>query len=86
MKPQIVAMGGGGFATEPENLLIEKYALSLSRNHNRPRVCFLPTASGDSQNYIERFYTSFGELDAVPAHLPLLGLAVSNPGTIIISP
>jgi hypothetical protein len=54
MEPQIVAMGGGGFATEPENVLLEQYVLSLSRNRIRPKVCFLPTASGDSQNYIER--------------------------------
>jgi dipeptidase E len=78
MEPQIVAMGGGGFATEPENLLLEQYVLGLSRNRIRPRVCFLPTASGDSQNYIERFYTSFGELDAVPSHLPLFGLTVRD--------
>ena len=78
MEPQIVATGGGGFATEPENLLLEKYVLSLSGNRTRPRVCFIPTASGDSANYIERFYTSFGELDAVPSHLPLFGLTVRD--------
>jgi hypothetical protein len=26
MEPQIVAMGGGGFAMEPENLLLERGA------------------------------------------------------------
>ncbi len=78
MELQIVAMGGGGFATEPENLLLEQYVLSLSRNRIKPRVCFLPTASGDSENYIERFYTSFGKLDAVPSHLPLFGLTVRD--------
>jgi peptidase E len=78
MEPQIVAMGGGGFATEPENLLLEQYVLSLSRNRTKPRVCFLPTASGDSENYIERFHTSFGKLDAVPSHLPLFGLTVHD--------
>jgi peptidase E len=71
-------MGGGGFATEPENLLLDQYVLSLSRNRIRPRVCFLPTASGDSENYIERFYTSFAKLDAVPSHLPLFGLTVRD--------
>ncbi len=38
MEPQIVATGGGGFATEPENLLLEQYVLSLSRNRIKPRV------------------------------------------------
>jgi dipeptidase E len=78
MKPQIVAMGGGGFATEPENLLLERYVLNLSRNRIKPRVCFIPTASGDSKDYIERFYTSWGKLDAVPSHLPLFGLTVRD--------
>jgi dipeptidase E len=78
MESQIVAMGGGGFAMEPENLLLDQYVLSLSRNRVKPRVCFLPTASGDSENYIERFYTSFGKLDAVPSHLPLFGLTVRD--------
>jgi peptidase E len=73
MEPQIVAMGGGGFAMEPENLLLEEYVLSLSRNRIKPRVCFLPTASGDAENYIDRFYTSFSKLDAVPSHLPYSG-------------
>src|SRR5258707_9503837 len=74
MEPQIEAMGGGGFAMEPENLLLDQYVLSLSRNRIKPRVCFLPTASGDAENYVERFYSSFGKLDAVPSHLPLFGL------------
>jgi peptidase E len=67
METQIVAMGGGGFAMEPENLLLDNYVLSLARNRRKPRVCFIPTASGDSDNYIERFYTSFGKLNAIPS-------------------
>ena len=78
MEPQIVAMGGGGFATEPENLLLERYVLNLSRTRIKPRVCFIPTASGDSKDYIERFYTSLGKLDAVPSHLSLFGLTVRD--------
>jgi dipeptidase E len=78
MEPQIVAMGGGGFATEPENLLLERYVLSLSQNRIKPSVCFIATASGDSENYIERFYSSLGKLDADPSHLPLFGLTVRD--------
>src|SRR5260370_13232532 len=78
MEPQIVAMGGGGFAMEPENLLLDQYVLSLSRNRIKPRVCFLLRVSGDAENYGERFYTSFGKLDAVPSHLPLFGLKVRD--------
>jgi dipeptidase E len=52
---QIVAMGGGGFSMEPENPLLDDFVLSLARR--RPaRVCFLPTAGGDSPAYVARFY------------------------------
>jgi peptidase E len=48
-------MGGGGFSMEPENSLLDDYVLSLSRRQPA-RVCFLPTASGDSPTYVARFY------------------------------
>jgi hypothetical protein len=47
----IVAMGGGGFSMEPDNLLLDDFVLALSRRHP-PRVCFIPTASADSASYI----------------------------------
>src|SRR3954463_7953145 len=42
--PQIVAFGGGGFSMEAGNPLLDDYVLSLT-GAERPRVCFLPTAS-----------------------------------------
>jgi peptidase E len=44
----IVAMGGGGFSMEPHNPRPDAFVLSLARTE-RPRVCFVPTASGDSE-------------------------------------
>ncbi len=55
---QIVAMGGGGFSMEPEDSLLNDYILGLARRE-RPKICFIPTASGDSDKYIVRFYESF---------------------------
>lgn len=52
---QIVAMGGGGFSMEPENPLLDDFVLSLA-GRERPKVCFLPTAGGDSAAYVARFY------------------------------
>jgi peptidase E len=52
---QIVAMGGGGFSMEPENPLLDDFVLSLA-GRQPARVCFLPTASGDSATYVARFY------------------------------
>lgn len=56
--PQIVALGGGGFSTERDSSLLDDYVLSLT-DSERPRVCFLPTASGDADHYIVRFYRRF---------------------------
>ena len=54
----IVALGGGGFSDEPDNLLLDDYILSLI-GKSIPKVCFVPTASGDSPGYVARFRTSF---------------------------
>jgi dipeptidase E len=58
--PQIVAFGGGGFSMEQDGSLLDDYVLSLARGGaSRPRVCFLPTASGDADHYVVRFYRRF---------------------------
>jgi len=70
VQPQIVALGGGGFSMEPENPLLDDYILRLT-GKEQPRICFVPTASGDAVLYINRFYKAFDESRARPAHLPL---------------
>ncbi|TLS37543.1 peptidase E [Pseudalkalibacillus caeni] len=77
MSQQIIAMGGGGFSMEPENLLLDRYILEQT-HRTTPKVCFLPTASGDSENYINRFYASFNKLDCTPSHLSLFKPHVSD--------
>jgi dipeptidase E len=77
MQPQIVAIGGGGFSDGVENLLLENFILGLA-NRLRPKVCFVPTASGDSEQYLLKFYASFAKLPATAAHLPLFRLAVTD--------
>src|SRR3954471_1394803 len=67
--PQIVAFGGGGFSMEAGNRLLDEYVLALTRKP-RPRVCFLPTASGDADHYVVRFYQHFGA-KAQASHLSL---------------
>lgn len=57
--PQIVAFGGGGFSQECGNPLLDDYVLSLT-GKERPKVCFLATASGDADDYVVRFYREFG--------------------------
>jgi len=67
---QIIAMGGGGFSMEPENLALDRYVLAQT-GKERPKICFVGTASGDSQDYIDRFYASLRTLDCEPSHLSL---------------
>ena len=68
--PQIVAFGGGGFSMEAGNPLLDDYVLGLARRE-RPRVCFVPTASGDADHYIVRFYRAFSPAVCEPSHLSL---------------
>jgi peptidase E len=60
---------------EPENPLLDDYVLSLS-GRQPARVCFLPTAGGDSPAYVARFYRSLSarcvasDLTLVDSSLP----------------
>jgi dipeptidase E len=69
-RPQIVAFGGGGFSMEPGNRLLDDHVLGLT-GVERPRVCFLPTASGDADHYIVRFYRAFPSAVCEPSHVSM---------------
>lgn len=58
MPPQIVAMGGGGFSDASARTPLDDYLLELT-GRERPRVCFLGTASGDDDRYAARFYRAY---------------------------
>jgi peptidase E len=70
MNQHIIAMGGGGFSMEPDNLALDRYVIEQA-NKPRPKVCFLPTASGESPDYTNNFYRAFVSLDTIPSHLYL---------------
>ena len=67
---QIVAFGGGGFSMEWGNTLLDDYVLGLT-GAAKPRVCFLPTASGDADHYVVRFYRAFPADRCEPSHISL---------------
>lgn len=54
---------------EPENLALDRYVLAQARAAE-PAVAFVPTASGDSDNYVVRFYSAYLGLACHPSHLP----------------
>lgn len=66
---QIIAIGGGGFSGEPENPAMELYILQQC-GKAKPKVCFIPTASGDADPYIASFYSFFSRFDCQPSDLP----------------
>ncbi len=66
-------MGGGGFTMEPVGGALDELVLSLSRAPV-PRICFLPTASGDPGEQIARFHAAFADRPCEPAHLSLFRL------------
>ena len=71
---QVVAFGGGGFSQESGNPLLDDYVLGLTGTAN-PRVCFLPTASGDADHYVVRFYNAFRDRRALRTSVSSAGSA-----------
>ncbi|RIW38429.1 peptidase E [Bacillus salacetis] len=67
---QIIALGGGGFSMEPGNDLLDTYILDQASS-DEPKICFLATASGDAEGYIDRFYEFFKRKNCIPSHLSL---------------
>ncbi|WP_461535091.1 Type 1 glutamine amidotransferase-like domain-containing protein [Spongorhabdus nitratireducens] len=68
IKQQIIALGGGGFSME-ESPVLDQYIIDAACTN--PRICFVGTASGDSESYITRFYRRFSQTDCQPTHLEL---------------
>lgn len=60
MTTHIVAMGGGGFSMSSNGAVtnLDRYLLNLVDTSN-PTVCFAPTASADSPEYVRRFLDAF---------------------------
>ncbi len=72
---QILAMGGGGFTMpdHDQSDALDRLVLELT-GKEVPRVCFLPTASGDPRDQVTRFYERFGDWPCEPSILSLFHL------------
>ncbi len=66
-------MGGGGFTMEPVGGALDEFVLGLVKRAV-PRICFLPTASGDPGEQITRFHAAFADRPCEPVHLSLFRL------------
>jgi dipeptidase E len=58
-RPSRLALLGGGFSTDEDGLL-DDWVLGHARTP-RPKVCFVPTASGDAPGYLEKFLAAFAD-------------------------
>jgi dipeptidase E len=66
-------MGGGGFTAGPADPALDDLVLRLTAAA-RPRICLLPTAGGDSEHQIRRFYETYGDRLCEPSHISLFRL------------
>jgi peptidase E len=67
---RILALGGGGFTAGHQDGALDDLVLELSPRRE-PRICFLPTASGDPDEQVGRFHETFGERACRPSVLSL---------------
>ncbi len=75
-----MASGGGGFSPITERSAVEEHVVALAREvrgRERPRVCFLGTASGDDDAWIARFHEVFADI-AKTSHLELFDRTVED--------
>lgn len=79
---RILALGGGGFLMEDAASPIDAYILTLAGKRN-PKICFVPTASGDHPDHIDKFYAAYGKLECQPSHIAFFRKPM--PGSISIS-
>ena len=76
---QIVAMGGGGWMMDDPAL--DRFVLGLT-DAPRPRICFIPTASGDHPN-AERFHEAFPSAGFDASILRLFDREVADLGAFL---
>ena len=61
---------------------LTRYVFGLARR-SRPKVLLLPTASGDSGDYLLTFYQQLAGLDCEPSHLALFERIVDDIASVI---
>jgi dipeptidase E len=73
---RVLALGGHEFSSRPSDRAVCELMLRLAttRAGGRPKVCILPTASGDTSELIAGFYSAFGERPCDPSDLSLFRL------------
>jgi dipeptidase E len=73
---RILAIGGSSVMSSSTDWPLHQFLLDLS-GRERPRICFIGTASGDDAGYRAGFYATFAR-HADASHLPLFDLTVTE--------
>jgi peptidase E len=81
--PTIVAIGGGVLVEDRKSQQIEDYILALTGKAD-PRICFIPTASGEVPENIVRFYSVFTSDRCRPSHLTLIHRRLEDLGSFLL--
>lgn len=73
---RILTLGGHEFSARPPDRAVCELLLRLAteRARGRPRICILPTASGDTSELIASFYQAFGDRPCEPSDVSLFRL------------
>jgi dipeptidase E len=71
--PRIVALGGHEFRARPGDLAIVRHLLDLT-GAERPNVCLLPTAGGDTHEGIANFHSVHASHECEASHVSLFRL------------
>ena len=66
-------MGGGGFTMQDPTPALDRLVLTLT-GKTVPKICFLPTASGDPRDQVTRFHEQFAGWPCEPSILSLFNL------------
>jgi len=66
----IFAIGDNGFRSDPHTHSLYQTLLKTT-GKAKPKVCVIPTASGDAQDYIDAFYAMFRNYECEVSHLSL---------------
>ena len=73
-------MGGGGFMMDDP--VLDRYLVGLTSTP-RPRICFVPTATGDAATAIARFFEAFPARAFEPSVLRLFDREVEDLGAFL---
>jgi peptidase E len=79
--PRILALGGASLLPSSNDGALHQYLLDLT-GLERPRICFIGTASGDNHEYTAAFYAFFARR-AEASHLGLFDRRVDDIGAFL---